>query len=370
LAKLGIFFLVIGLIAITLVAGCLMYEKTEIETLDVSSSDVKDVEEPPAGGDERMHLVPFDEKREPVRGYLLGVLPIPADSQRLEDAFSMASDSSELVPVWGRPTPFYELAKDLEGEWGGIFLEGLIRENSMTPLIHFSFMDEELSLAIPPGLEGVTLSDEAWRLEYIGSILDVVEASRPRYLSLGNEVNRWYEEYGFEGPNGFRHFVRLYEEAYKAVKEISPETNVFCTFAREIVSEFREADLVVLEYFDPEKLDILVFTSYPYALQGVNRPEDLPDDYYSRVNEYLPEKQFALSEVAWTSHEAFGGEQGQADFLEQLTGRLTIDMGVHLSFISWNWLTDLSEDDHTGLISRTGIPKLAYHVWLNLTAND
>jgi hypothetical protein len=31
--------------------------------------------------------------------------------------------------------------------------------------------------------------------------------------------------------------VTLYEEIYDAVKELSPETKVFCTFAREVVAE-------------------------------------------------------------------------------------------------------------------------------------
>lgn len=70
-------------------------------------------------------------------------------------------------------------------------------------------------------------------------MLDVVRASKPLYLSVGNEVNRWYEKYGANSssPNGFQHFVTLYEEIYDAVKELSPETKVFCTFAREIVAE-------------------------------------------------------------------------------------------------------------------------------------
>jgi len=39
-----------------------------------------------------------------------------------------------------------------------------------------------------------------------------VEASKPKYLSVGNEVNRWLEAYGLEGPNGFENWVSLYEE--------------------------------------------------------------------------------------------------------------------------------------------------------------
>jgi hypothetical protein len=83
-------------------------------------------------------------------------------------------------------------------------------------------------------------------------------------------VNRWYEKYGVgeNNPNGFQHYVNLYEEIYDAIKKLSPETKVFCTFAREIISENREADLSVLPMFKPEKMDLLVFTSYFLLCSG------------------------------------------------------------------------------------------------------
>ena len=90
------------------------------------------------------------------------------------------------------------------------------------------------------------MSDEEWRLQYKRAVIESVEAAKPAYLSVGNEVNRWYEKYGYEEDNGFKHWVSLYEEIYNEVKTLSPETKVFCTFSREIVSENREADMNVL----------------------------------------------------------------------------------------------------------------------------
>jgi len=226
------------------------------------------------------------------------------------------------------------------GWWGEAFVEGLTRGTGLIPLIHFSFIDEGLTLKTPPGLEDATLSDPEWRLAYKNSVLEAVVASEPSYISVGNEVNRWYERHGLDGPNGFQHFVSLYEEVYDAIKELSPETKVFCTFSREIVDENREADLNVFALFDPDKMDMLVITSYPYSLAGINRPEDIPDDYYLEVAESMPGKPFGFSEVAWSSLEAFGGEAGQALFLEQLVGRLTVDQGVELRLLMWSWLTD------------------------------
>ncbi|AIF70116.1 hypothetical protein PAP_08675 [Palaeococcus pacificus DY20341] len=314
-------------------------------------------------------ITPADSPELPERGFFMGVLPTPAKGQTFEEAYSQAAEYVEFSPVWGRPTPFYFLASELSGEWGQTFVEGYIRKNGMFPVIHVSFIGPNITLITPPNMKNATLSDPKWREAYKKAVLDVVKISRPLYLSLGNEVNRWYEKYGAkEGdPNGFQHYVSLYEEIYDAVKELSPETKVFCTFAREIVSENREANLEVLSLFNPDKMDLLVFTSYPYAVRGINRPRDIPDDYYSRALKYMPGKPVGLIEIGWPSIEAFGGEQGQTDFILEVTGRLTKEQGVNLHLLGWAWLHDLNENDHLGLITRDGKEKLAYNVWVSIS---
>ncbi len=310
-----------------------------------------------------------DSPKNPDRGFFMGVLPVPGDNQSFEEAYSQAAQYSEFSPVWGRPTPFYSLAGELSGSWGRKFVDKNIRENGMFPLIHVSFIGPNVILITPPGVGNPSLSNTMWREAYKQAVLDVVKSSRPLYLSVGNEVNRWYEKYGVDenDPNGFQHFVSLYEEIYDAVKKLSPETKVFCTFAREIVSENREADLTVLSMFNPEKMDLVVFTSYPYAVQGINRPSDIPDNYYSKALSNLPGKPFGFSEIGWPSLDVFGGGQAQADFITQVAGRLTRGQGINLQLLGWAWLHDLDDNDCIGLIKRNGEEKLAYEAWKNVS---
>ena len=317
-------------------------------------------------------ITPADSPELPDRGFFMGILPVPGDGQSFEAAYSQAAQFSEFSPVWGRPTPFYNLADDLSGSWGKTFVKSNIRGNGMFPLVHISFIGPTVTLVAPPDLEDATLSDSAWREAYKQAVFDVVRACKPLYLSVGNEVNKWYEKYGADAndQNGFQHFVSLYEEIYDGVKELTPQTKVFCTFAREIVSENREADLNVLSMFDPEKMDLLVFTSYPYAVQGINKPSDIPDNYYSDALSYLPDKPVGFSELGWPSMEVFGGEQAQADFITQAAGRLTIEQEMNLHLFGWAWLHDLDENDHIGLIKRDGAEKLAYVVWKNLSRSS
>lgn len=128
--------------------------------------------------------------------------------------------------------------------------------------------------------------------------------------------------------------------------------------------------------FDPTKLDLLVFTSYPHSVRkdtnGVmlakpfNRPTDIPDDYYSRALTHMPGKALGFSEIAWTSADFYGGEEAQANFLGQVVGRLTTAQGIDLELLGWCWLYDLSPDQPVGLIKSDGTEKAAYSVWKSL----
>ncbi|MGC8816900.1 MAG: hypothetical protein ACP5PX_03725 [Candidatus Hadarchaeum sp.] len=305
-------------------------------------------------------------------GFFIGILPTPEEGQTFEQAYLEASKFAQFSPVWGKPTPFYNLANELAGQWGQTFVEHYIRGNGMFPIIQMSFINQGLTLVTPPGLDDATMDDSRWREAYKQAVLDVVKVSRPLYLSIGNEVNRWYEKYGANenDPNGFQHYVSLYEEIYDAVKEISPTTKVFCTFAREMVNEGREADISILTMFNPDKMDLLAFTSYPYAVAGINEPSDIPQDYYSKLFNYIPNKPFGFSELGWPSIDAFGGERGQADFITKTSGPLTKEQGMNLQLFGWAWLHDLDKDDRLGLLKRDGTEKIAYSVWKNLLSQN
>jgi len=321
-------------------------------------------------------IVPKDSPGIPPSGFYRGFASLLPPDGDLEASWRKASESADFTDIWvgAADSGYWNLAEYLSGWWGDTFVQDLTRGNGMFPIINLSFIDKDpasgrLVLKVPPGWEYSGLSDPAFREAYKEGALEAVRAVRPLYISLGNEVNRWYEQYGIEGPNGFRQFVSLYEEIYDAVRELSPQTRVFCIFAREIVEENREANLEVLSLFDPGKMDLLAFTSYPFAVQGINGPADIPDDYYSRAPGYLGNKSipFGFTELAWSTLEAFGGETAQAQFLKDARGRLTADQGLDLRLLGWWSLYDLEGDPHkTGLISRDGRERDSYQVWIEL----
>jgi len=346
----------------------------------------------PSGPETPTVVTPIDQPTLPPRGYYLGVLPTPAESQPLDSAYTQAAEFSEFVPVWAvgvGAQGFWDYPDALGGFGGSAIVGGLIRDRGMFPIIHFSFITTDtaalgLLLSTPASMPYATLHDSAWRAAYRDAVVAAVRKIRPLYLSTGNEVNRWYEQYGAnpDNPNSFTYWVSLHNEIYDAVKAVSPSTIVFCVFAREIVDELREADMDVLNLFDPDKLDLLVFTSYPNAVKKdtagamlpdpVNRPADIPVDYYSRLESYMPGKPFGFSEISWPSENGFGGEQDQADFLSMAAGPLTVGRGVDLRMFGWCWLHNLINDftraeGSAGLIMRDGTEKTAYQVWKGLS---
>lgn len=314
-------------------------------------------------------IIPIDAPVLPARGFFMGVLPIPSQAQSFDSVYKQVSQYAEFVPVWGRPSPFYNLASELTGSWGQTFVTNLTRGNGMFPIIHMSFIDAGMTLKSPPNIQNPTLSNTEWRNAYKTAAIEIVRAAQPLYLSLGNEVNRWYETYdtAASSPNGFQHYINLYNEIYDTLKIICPQIKVFCTFAREIISEYREADLSVLNLFDPNKLDLLVFTTYPHAVQSFNRPTDIPSNYYNNINNYISGKPFGFSEIAWPSMPAFGGDSTQAEFLTLVVEQLT--QGMNLQLLGWPWLCDLDTNDYIGLIKRDGTPKLAYDIWKNISVS-
>ena len=52
-----------------------------------------------------------------------------------------------------------------------------------------------------------------------------------------------------------------------------------------------------------------------------------------------------FSELGWAALDAFGGEQAQADFINQAATRLTREQGIDLKLFGWAWLHGHDDND-------------------------
>ncbi|MCX6656629.1 MAG: hypothetical protein NTY03_16140, partial [Candidatus Bathyarchaeota archaeon] len=151
----------------------------------------------------------------------------------------------------------------------------------------------------------------------------------------GVEVNSLY----IKSKADFEGFVTLYNEAYDAVKEVSPDTNVFTVFQYELLkghtlwssvpADESKSQWGMLNLF---KLDAVAFTTYPCLV--FKDPSEIPDDYYEEIREFTL-KPIIFSEIGWHCEGSPVGwessEAEQAAFIiryHELTKNLGVEIAV------------------------------------------
>jgi len=213
---------------------------------------------------------------------------------------------------------------------------------------------------------------------------------RVKYLFVGNEVTRLYEDHPAEFPD----FVAAYKQVYADVRKAFPAVKVFTTFQYEsLLGEAyvrglpkRDPQWSLLKQFDGH-LDLVGITTYPY-LQYTD-PKLIPDTYFSRIAERV-DRPLAITETAWMARSEFGGrlkplsdqgytgsEDEQARFVQrlaQLSGTAPIE------FTNWLHVNDFApwEDGDTpanpglamfistALKYHNGREKAVWKLWLDL----
>lgn len=217
--------------------------------------------------------------------------------------------------------------------------------------------------------DNLSFSNPAIRLAYL-KLAASLAALKPPYLCLATEINLL----AIQRLPEFLHFVTLYKEAYRAVKQISPATTVFVTFQWEWmrILDAREPSRIadhskLINIFRPE-LDLVGFTTYPSPFHET--PARLPPDYYTWMFRHIPARDpVMIMEAGWPTS-GTGSEAEQVAFLERLPGLLK---GIRLVGFEWALLHDVQVGSFdanlntVGLRYRNGRPKPAYERFRSLS---
>jgi len=184
----------------------------------------------------------------------------------------------------------------------------------------------------------------------------IVRTFHPRYLGLASEINTYADAH----PEDFPHFLSLYREAYAAVKQESPETQVFVTFQWEdlnnlfaAAAEGRPAYQInweQIEAFEPQ-LDLWVISSYPFAAFGGG--DEIPDDYYTPLLART-DGPLAVAEGGYTTSPVgpfAGTPQDQVAYLEAIDAQL----GPRLTFWIYLLLTDFNTESYAEVMRQNGV---------------
>lgn len=213
------------------------------------------------------------------------------------------------------------------------------------------------------------------RKAYMNFVLRVIREFHPRYLGLASEINSYADAH----PEDFENFLSLYREAYAAIKNESPQTQVFVTFQWEQLNNVAGA-LVTgtplqtrweqIEVFEPN-LDLWVISSYPFI--GFESASDIPADYYARLLKRT-NKPLAVAEGGFVSRQTGnipGTPQDQVDYLNAIHDQI----GMRLDFWIYLLLHDLNYESYTEYFSRNGIGEtdintLGFFVTVGLLETD
>ncbi|WP_410767002.1 hypothetical protein [Haloferax sp. DFSO60] len=280
-------------------------------------------------------------------------------------------------------TDFFELVSesDLAVRWAGDWAE--LGDEAGTPAIVSQLVDSYDILPIfDTGVYSVNdrelfrpLDDDAIE-NYVADAQSFAEQFTPPYLGLGVEVNI----HATEEPAQFERFVSLFDEAYDAIKAVSPETKVYTTFQQEWFLGLRgglfggendpeTAQWDLLSTF--EKADLVGLTSYPSL--AFRDPSEIPATYYTEFAERAG-KPLALVETGWPAHLDIDGwestETEQANFVTRLFDLLS---DVEVALVLWAFVYQPASVnpafDTMALRRDDGSARPAWDAWVQSTDN-
>ena len=227
------------------------------------------------------------------RPFLLGFSSVPAELT--QDAYIAALDLTarygELLLIQRAP----EWAEFLPGVEPSPRLHELtvrervaVEERELTlfyALDPFDPVDRGRLAAAPLGYRDADLAHPDLRAAFVAEARFIATSYTPAYLALGVEINATFER----SPSQYRAFLAAYNEAYRAVKAVSPETRVFATFQYEQLlgavpwEPSRPPRWELLADF-AGRLDLFAIATFPSVTYEV--ANDLPPLYYQQIRDH------------------------------------------------------------------------------------
>lgn len=315
------------------------------------------------------------------RTFAMGLSSLPPEltEESYANAFKLAASTGEVILIRRTP-PWEELLTDRS------FPSACTTENTRREIALADQYGLDIFVAIdtaditegcgqaaelPAELRGAGFADQQVREAFIQYAQYVVVNYQPSYLALGVEVNTLEQE----NPEDFEQFVSLYNEAYDAVKALSPETLVFPTFQLEMLGgdlpsdRPRRTQWHLISRF-ASRMDLLAVSSYPSL--AFSDPEQIPADYYLQLASYS-DRPIAIADMGYasglgTTENGAATEAQQAAFLrrtlndaQQLAMPLVVwFVGQDTTFTSKPPFDVLQQ---IGLRRQDGTPKSAWREW-------
>ena len=298
-------------------------------------------------------LVPFavGSAQETAVEYGIGLTPAHFPDQTDQDIVQMFRHTSELAGLGVINVRWEDTGSPHVAEQ----MSNVARQFGLKTMIQLDVFEAGQTRLAPPRGVSAKSFDAAFSTAYLETVRQLA-AQKPAYLMLAVDINRLLAD----GVDRLVGFAAIYKQAYRAAKQVSPDSKVFVGFSWDIFqtasiknrvsfSELRK----LVDQFRPE-LDVLAFSSTPSDPGG--GPGALPPDFFAGIREFASSEEIAL-QTGWPS--GSGGEAAQAAFIGRLPA-LTSSIAPKLML--WPILSDLPFPGLVGtlgLYNRDGVAKSA-----------
>jgi hypothetical protein len=306
----------------------------------------------------------------------VGIMPIPVncDSALLTSAFREARSLGAEVISW------YFFWGGLEEDWAvaDYVMEGLSHEGKS--VVVMNVIHTNVLGYYPPEFESFT--GPGFKEEFAEFSVAFVERYQPDYYFIGGEVDIYLNEHRDEIPA----FQEVLNHAYRAIKAVSPDTNVGLVVTYHYARDYKALDII--RTLAPE-CDIIGYTVHPHLENFSYRDISRGLEYLNEVPDVVPDEPFAIIETCWSSSVLLeSSEELQAEFVHDFFSFVDSGGAEFVIWFSLNDQCDCSEAARThleplpdlmedaqyvrffeefmcspGLKFADGSPKKAWHIW-------
>jgi hypothetical protein len=299
---------------------------------------------------------PEPEPNEYVEGTLKGVSLSPRSftGDDFVAFFAKAAEAGEVITWAG---DWMDLVNDTAAKTH-MALSGVF---GYEPVILLNYLDPSTG----ESLRGLT---PELREAYLASLTAFAEEHQPGYVAVGVEVNSVY----LKSPDDYPPFVGFFQEAYDAVKAVSPDTVVFTVFQLERMKGLNgglfggENDPSASQWGlidDFPSTDIVAFTSYPCLAFG--DPSEIPGDYYTEILSHTS-KPIAFVELGWFRDGFPGWESDVSEQAEFIDRFFLLTEETEPVMVIWSFLYDVDAAqpfDSMGLLDYDETSTEAWDAW-------
>lgn len=162
----------------------------------------------------------------------------------------------------------------------------------------------------------------------------MISRFNPDYMAYGIEVNLLAEK----DPAAFQKYLVLAEQVYQTLKEEYPGLPLFLTIHIETFISNRVGQEEIIRQLLPFS-DYVAVSSYPFVEQA--NPGELPQDWFSQMQDLAPDKPFAVAETGYIAQdlvlaqygvEIQGRDEWQADYVRFLFDKAN---ELQAEFVIW-----------------------------------